>query len=66
MCETHTKLLNKSKVIQYANQERIWLKVVDARGNEFHLDDEEIKLLQKFIDEKGLKIEQTIKEILKE
>lgn len=64
MCKTHTKLLDKTKVIQYANKERIWMKVVDARGGEFYLDDDEIKLLEEFINAKGLKIEQTIKELL--
>lgn len=64
ICENHTKLLNKTRIIQYANKERIWLKVEDARGNEFYLDDDEIKVLENFIEEKGIKIEKTIKELL--
>jgi hypothetical protein len=64
LCEAHTRLLKKTDIIQRSNKENIWLKVIDAKGKEFYLEDDEIKMLENFIEEKGLKIEKTINELL--
>lgn len=64
MCNEHDSYLEKVEVIQYAKKERIWLKIVDARGNGFYLSEDEIKVLNEWISNKGLDIENKIKELL--
>jgi len=64
LCKKHDECLAKTKIIENADKEQIWLKVVDARNNEFYLSKEEVKALTECINEKGISIEDKINEIL--
>lgn len=66
LCEEHDKCLKKTKVINHARRERIWLKVIDARGYDFYLSEDEIDMLSELIDKKGMEIENKIQDMFLE
>lgn len=63
LCEEHNKCLDKTKKIQEANRQRVWMKVVTGKRDEFYLGDDEMLALINCIESKGLKIEKRIQEL---
>lgn len=63
LCEEHDKCLNKIGAISYAQKQRIWIKVIDAKGNYFYLDDDELEMLNNFIENKKLDAENQIEKM---
>lgn len=64
LCKEHNELLEKTKVIEKCNKERLWVKVITPNRGEFYLGDKEIKLLSDYYEKRGSEIEEIMFNLL--
>jgi len=64
LCNEHTELLRKTKIIDDCNKEHYWMSVTTPDNQNFFLTDEEIKLLENYHTKRGVEIENIIHNLL--
>lgn len=63
LCNKHDVYMKKTGTIKSVRKERIWVKVIDANGNYFYLDDDELEVLNNFIENKKIDTENQIEKM---